>query len=379
MGSRGRLPVVPAPESTRIRQPTGNRWSLDCLPSGDASRAALPLPEDGDEREVPRPSPLAELAPPPHAASERGFDAGSEPEPRGFRAYAWGPPLEAWPKNARWLLRAVDPYAIADGVWSTAPTPVPWPSPESTSDAFGQSANGPPASLRLVFDPQSHAGLFVMNVRGSSDLFLVEEGKAIVKLKASGAVGVVSSFARAGRSSFVGALGEGQTLRVFRVEGSTLSLVGEYPDVVPRADLPRLAPSTRGEGLGLWVRSGNYYLYPLDPRTGALDAPIELPADAIGAMPRPCNADEDGYVVGDALSLAPRIDLYGAPFQAGNGIEVRLVVSASDVCIDGIAAPVGGTATRTRPPPDKNPRPGVPLVVSDPRPGGARRGFRCWD
>jgi hypothetical protein len=379
MGARGRLPVAPPPESSRIRQPTGNRWSLDCVPTNVASRPALPLPEERSEREPANPSPLAELPAPTRPASERRFDAGSEPESRGYRAYAWGPPLEAWPKSARWLLRAVDPYSVADGVWSTAPTPVPWPSPEATADAFGQSANGPPASLRLVSDPLSHAGIFVVNVRGSSDLFLVDEGKDIVKLKTAGAVGVVSSFARAGRSSYVGALGENQTLRVYRVEASNLAHVGDFVDVVPRADLPRLAPSTRGEGLGLWVRAGNYYLYPLDPRTGVLDAPIEIPADALGVMPRPCSGDEDGYVVGDALSLAPRIDLYGASFQAGNGIEVRLIVSASDVCVDGVAAPVGGTAARTRPPPERKPSPGVPLVVTDPRSGGSRRSFHCWD
>lgn len=379
MGPRGRLTVAPAPDSARVRQPAGNRWSLDCVATAESSRPALPLPEEPGEREPARPSPLAEVAPPSRPPSERYFDAGSEPEPRGFRAYAWGPPLEAWPKSARWVVKAVDPHSIDRGVWSTTASPVPWPSPESAADAFGQSASGPPASLRMVFDPRAHAGLFVANVRGSSDLFLVEEGKDVVKLKTVGATGVVSSFARAGRSSYVAALGENQTLRVYRVEASTLTLIGEYPDLVPRADLPRLAPSTSGEGLGLWLRAGSFYLYPLDPKTGALDAPIEITADALGAMPRPCNDDEDGYVVGDALTLAPRIDLYGVPFQAGNGIEVRLVASASDVCVDGVTAPTGGTATRTRPPPERKASPGVPLVVTDPRPGGARRAFRCWD
>jgi hypothetical protein len=383
MGPGGRLSVAPPPESTRIRQPTGNRWSLDCVPTGEASRPALALPDESSEREPAKPSPLAELSPPARPLSERTFDAGSEPEPRGFRAYAWGPPLEAWPKNARFLLRAVDPHAVQGGVWSTAPTPAPWPSPESTADSFGQSTNGPPASLRMVFDPRAHAGLFIVNVRGTSELYLVEEGKDIVKLKTTGAIGVVSSFARAGRSSYVGTLGEAQTLRLFRVEASTLVPVGDYADVVSRADLPRLSPSARGDGLALWVRAGNFFLYPLDPRTGELDAPLEIPADALGAMPRACSPDEDGYVVGDALSLAPRIDLYGTRFQVGNGIEVRLVASASGVCVDGIAAPIGGANVGSRPPPERTPaggaHAGVPLVVTDPRPGGSRRAFRCLD
>jgi hypothetical protein len=381
MGPRGRLSIAPPPESTRIRQSTGNRWSLDCVPTGEASRPALVLPDESSEREAAKPSPLAELSPPARPASERVFDAGSEPEPRAFRAYAWGPPLEAWQKSARFLVRAVDPHAVAGGVWSTAPTPAPWPSPESTADSFGQSTNGPPASLRMVFDPRAHAGLFIVNVRGTSELFLVEEGKDVVKLKTSGAIGVVSSFARAGRNSYVGTLGEAQVLRVFRVEASTLVPVGDYADVVARADLPRLSPSARGDGLALWVRAGNFYLYPLDPRTGELDAPIEVPADALGAMPRPCSADEDGYVIGDALSLAPRIDLYGTRFQVGNGIEVRLIASASGVCVDGVAAPMGGANVGPRPPPERTPSRagGVPLVVTDPRPGGSRRAFRCWD
>jgi hypothetical protein len=200
-----------------------------------------------------------------------------------------------------------------------------------------------------------------------------------VKLKTSGATGVVSSFARAGRNSYVAALGEGQTLRVFRIDGASLTSIGEYTDVVPRADLPRLVPSTRSEGVGLWVRAGNYFLYPLDPRTGELDAPIEIPADALGTMPRACADDEDGYAVGDALSLAPRIDLYGTQFQAGNGIEVRLVVSGHEMCVDGIAAPVGGVSSGPRPAPERKPAPGVRLIVTDPRPGGSRRPFQCWD
>jgi hypothetical protein len=379
MGPSGRLSIAQAPETTRFRQPTGNRWSLDCDATGETSRVALTLPEEAGENEPPRPSPLAEIPAPLRPASERMFDAGSEPELRAFRAYAWGPPLEAWPKNARFMLRAVDPHAVDKGVWSTAPTPAPWTSPESTADAFGQSPNGPPASLRMVFDPVAHAGIFVVNVRGASELYLVEEGKDIVRLKTSGATGVVSSFARAGRNAYVSALGENQTLRIYRVEASSLASLGDYVDVVPRAELPRLAPSTRGDGLGLWVRAGNYYLYPLDPRSGALDAPIEIPADKLGVMPRACSADEDGYVVGDALSLAPRIDLHGAPFSVGNGIEVRLIVSASDICTHSVSAPAGGTAARSQPSPERKTTLGVPLVVSDPRPGGARRGFRCWD
>lgn len=379
MGPRGRLPIAAPPEATRMRQPAGNRWSLDCDATGDASRAALALPDEAGEREPARPSPLAELAAPVRPPSERTFDAGSEPELRAFRAYAWGPPLEAWPKNARFMIRAVDPHTIDKGVWSTQMSPAPWPSPESTGDAFGQSPNGPPASLRMVFDPLAHAGIFVVNVRGASELFLVEEGKDIVKLKTSGATGAIASFARAGRNSYVTAIGENQTLRIYRVEASTLVLLGDYADVVPRAESPRLTPSTRGDGLGLWVKAGNYYLYPLDPRTGVLDAPLEITADKLGAMPRACTADEDGYVVGEALSLIPRIDLHGAPVSVGNAIEVRLIVSASDVCTDSISAPAGGTAARSQPSPERKTSPGVPLVVTDPRPGGTRRGFRCWD
>jgi hypothetical protein len=86
MGPPGRLSIAAPPEATRIRQPAGNRWSLDCEATGDASRAALALPDEAGEREPARPSPLAELAAPVRPASERTFDAGSEPELRAFRA-----------------------------------------------------------------------------------------------------------------------------------------------------------------------------------------------------------------------------------------------------------------------------------------------------
>jgi hypothetical protein len=173
-----------------------------------------------------------------------------------------------------------------------------------------------------------------------------------------------------------------------------------------------LAPATRGDGLGFWVRGPDFYLFPIDPVSGRIDAPFATRARDLAAMPVPCAPNEDGYVVADALALEPGIRLEnGAGVESagvGNGIEARLVVSPSRVCVDGLTAPLGsavaalsplrsgragGDAARRIPPqrvkgaagaqisdpsaPSAPESPGARLVVNAPT--GARTGYRCRD
>jgi len=343
-----RVKRAAAPEMTRFQSPGGGRWSLECESDGRRSGNALPLRPENDERTVSPWNPFGEVPPPVRAATDTGFDVGSEAELYLYRAYVWGPPGDGWARQARWLVRVRDPYRVDGGVWSTAPSPVPWSRPDQAADVFGRSTAGPPSTFRLFADPVRHAALLVVTLRNAVDLFLLEEGRAIVRLETSGTPGVVTGFAMAGSRIYVGALGENRAFRLYSVEASGLNLLVELPDVTARAEPPALAPSLHGDGLALWVHSVHHYLYPFDPSRATLDRPIVVRADALSRMPEPCSSGEDGYMVGDALSLEPGLELGSDLAHAANGGEARLVVSASRVCTDGLAAPaaqvVDGTA-----------------------------------
>jgi hypothetical protein len=391
-GSGDELAVAAAPEAARFAPPGGGRWSLECEADGRSSATALPARPENDERTVSPWNPFGEVAPPTRAGGSVGYDLGSEAELYLYRAYVWGPPGDAWARQARWQVRVRDPYRVEGGIWSTAPSPVPWARSEQAADVFGRSLTGPPSTFRLLTDPLRHVALLVVTLRGTQDLFLLEEGRAIAKLSSVGSLGIVTGFAMAGSRVYVGALAESRAFRVYRVEAGGLTLVTELPDITARADPPSLAPALHGDALGLWVHSTHHFLYPLDPARGRVDAPIVVRASSLARMPRGCSENEDGYVVGDALSLEPSFD-FSDRARIGNGAEVRLVVAPNQVCVDGIAAPlaamVGDASTRdtadssaSRP----KPRPRTGAGTELPRaslvlnhPDGKRRSFRCTD
>src|SRR5262249_17934016 len=101
-----------------------------------------------------------------------------------------------------------------------------------------------------------------------------------------------------------------------------------------------------------WVHEADYYLFPFDPAARRFDPPIVTRARDMAAMPASCTTGEDGYVVGDALSLEPNVELSGTPdgVSTGNGVEVRLIVGPSRLCTDGLAAPLGSRSRESRHP-----------------------------
>jgi hypothetical protein len=266
-----------------------------------------------------------------------------------------------------------------------------------------------------VTDPVRHAGLLLVSIRGTVELYLLEEGSRIARLKTAGTTGVIASVASAGGHFYVAALGDARALRLYRVEQGELELMGEFPEVAGRSEPPVLAPAARGEGFGVWLHDVDYYLFPFDLSNQRFDAPIVARASELAAMPASCTTGEDGYVVGDALSLEPNVDLNTTGVATGNGIEARLLVSPSRVCMDVLAAPLGArpderersrrkSGHRDRAPVDgaglvrapsseprgddtaDDPRRGVPVRDAGPgatlvldAPDGSRRGFRCRD
>lgn len=382
---KGALPKAAPPEPTRLRLPSGGRWSLDCIPTGEVSAPSLAvMPEPEERREGPW-NPFYEVAAPRRTPGDVALDVGGESELDEFHAYAWGPKLTDWNQRGRFLVRAADPFRVAGAVWETLPTEPPWQSPELTADAFGLSPGGPPAAWRVLLDPRGRSGLLVVAARGTTELFLLEEGKPTFRLNAAGTLGVLSSVAQAGGHFYIGSVTDGRGFRVSRVEAGGLTLVGEYPDAVPRSGAPILVPASQGPGLGLWIRSGDFYLYPIDPQTGAIDAPLVVSADTLSTMPRACSASPDGYLVSDALALDPQVDfaVLGSPIRARQ-VEAKLLVSAAELCIEGLRAksdgPIGDEKLVAEPAaaaPRSNP--GASMALFDRRDRGRRFAFRCWD
>lgn len=411
MGARGKLAIAAPPEPISVSSGGAYRWSLECTPSRESSRPALRLQPELDNASVSPWNPLAEVAAPVRGAADVSYDTGSELELRLFRSYAWGPGGDAWAHGGRWLVRVRDPYRVADSIWSSAPSGAPWPRAELTADAFGRSPNGPPSTWRVLTDPVKHAGLVLVSSKGTVELYTLEEGRALSRLKTPAPIGVITGVAVAGNRLYVGALGEARSFRLFRANQGTLELVADFPNAITRSEPPILAPATRGEGIGLWVQDNDYYLYPLDPVSGRLDTPMVTRAGDASSMPEPCNPEEDGYVVADAISLEPNVELLETREAAGNGIEVRVIASPGRLCVDGIAAPLGSSSLSEGEPQSKDwvegglglasmkplatgqrsrkatpggegvkPQPtgvGTRLVLN--LPNGRRQGFRCDD
>jgi hypothetical protein len=258
-----------------------------------------------------------------------------------------------------------------------------------------------------------HAGLVLVSTKGTVELYTLEEGRTLSRLKVPAPIGVITGVAVAGNRLYVGALGEARSFRVFRANQGSLELIADFPNAITRSEPPKLAPATRGDGLGLWLHDTDHYLYPLDPASGRLDAPLVTRAGDLSSMPEPCNPEEDGYLIADALSLEPNIELLdpGKDSSVGNGIEVRVIASPGRLCVDGLAAPLGtsavadaeaqakgfgegglglsairparpGQRSRRATPEGEGSKPqstgvGAPLVLN--MPNGARRGFHCRD
>jgi hypothetical protein len=412
MGDKDRLTIAAVPESTPLLGSGGNRWSLECQATGEQSKPVLRKNPQAEDRAVSPWNPFAEVAAPARTRSSYGFETSNEADLRLFHAYAWGPAGDGWARDARWQVRVRDPYRVSDAVWSTAPSPSVWSSAELASEGFGRSPSGPPSAWRVLTDPIRHAGLLLISLRGAVELYLLEEGSRIARVKTQGQIGVIASVALAGGRFYVAALGEGHALRLYRVEQGELELLGEFPDIVGRSEAPTLAPAARGEGIGVWVHDVDYYLFPFDGGQKRFDAPIVARASELASMPASCSTGEDGYVVGDALSLEPNVDLVDSTVTTGNGVEVRLIVAPSHVCADALSAPLGSRAegrprvtrvpvegappTRGVVPGVRTPSaelsgndggslgvsgrdrgPGAPLVLD--APDGSRKGFRCQD
>ncbi len=388
--SDGALPVAALPKPLRLPATGGGRWALSCASSGEVSPAAAPMPvrmpaeSTGDQApdEITPGAwlPFWEEPAPRLPRGSIGFDLGTESEPNQLHAYVWGPPGADWRKVGQWQVRVANRQRLQGGVWSTAITKSPWGSAELAADAFGQTQNGNITVFRLLLDASGRAGILTIASRGKNELFLLEEGRAISPVRASGAVGAITGVVKLGSGYYVGATTEARTFRVYRVIDGRLEPFAEFPDLVGMNAPPALVTSSRGDALGLWTRGAAWYVYPVDLESGNADTPLEIPPSLFARLPPTCSSDEDGWVLGGSLGVEPYVDFPGlreAPSL--RNIEATMLAGESELCVQSLAAQSEELIDKV--PLAAAPRPvleaPVPLTVSDRHEDGRRWGFRC--
>jgi len=382
------LAMAKRPNPTALPQPGGGRWTLSCTPTGVASRPALPLvarrgAPTGVTAHAHAPwLPLLEVPAPTIGRDSVGLDTGTEAELVQLRAYLWAPRHAPLGRQGTFLVRAADRFQVQSGVWSTTPSASPWPDLDQAAEAFGYEGAGA-SSWRLALDPSGRGGVLAVSYRGTTDLYIVEENRpirAIGNAPRQG-IGSLTSAVRLGPVWHVATQQDARTFRIFALEANGPRLVGEYRDVpFGRVGAPVLVRSTRGESLGIWMRSAHWYVFPIDPRTGASDAGIEIPARALARLPRVCGEDEEGFLLEGRLGLEPYVDFPGNEGEiSARAVEGRFIATPYGVCVQSLAAQAD-RAIRTTPARSTSASARaetVPLVLTDRAEGGRRFEFRC--
>ncbi|HET7541071.1 MAG TPA: hypothetical protein VFK05_14410 [Polyangiaceae bacterium] len=384
-----RLRVANLPESTRLLQPGGSRWALRCEASGESSEPALAMSSrarasggSSDEPTGALWAPFGELPPPALGPGEIGYDVGpADTESAGFRAYVWGERGADWARVGHLQLRLLDRFQLRRSVFQSAITRSPWPDALTAAEAFGFDTSGNPASWRAVTDATQRAAAVLASSRGLVDLLLFEEGKTVARIANAGRLGfnfgMLNSVAKLTDAWYLASFNENHSLVLAKISGGRTERVAEYPD--PGHDLASatLVHGVRGEELGIWVMGRGWYLYPIDPVSHALQAPLFVSPAELAQMPPPCAGDTDGYLLVGAPSLEPNLRLPGGDGIAARRVEAQFIWSARGLCTRALAAEsdgphsgVAGTALAAS-------AARVPLTLSDRRATGRRWGYVC--
>lgn len=405
--------AVPPPQ-TVLPPSGGGRWLLSCAATGEQRGERITLRPRTPTRHrryaqpprygaLPSPDELESTdwnsflgeKPPSKRPEQVGFDTGTEYATVKVHGYVWGARGASWDRVGHFLMRVADRFSVDHAIWSTALTRSPWNDMSQAALAFGLGSYGRSANWVPMLDPSGRAGALLIAAQGTMNLFLFDEGRSIVKVGDVMKYGLtrLAGVVKLGSTWYVGSSYGSSEFRVFRIEGSRLSVVGRYPMRLGSRSgtvLSRLVRSARGDALGIFAQarklrgaSTSFYVFPIDPGTYQAGAPLELsPSELASALP--CgDDDDDGWLIEGAPPVSPYMDFVGrADALRVQHVAMRIVARASGVCIDSLAADADSRVpVHLRPPPGgiagwSAGRRTVTLAVTG-RGGGARWGFRC--
>ncbi|HEX4337178.1 MAG TPA: hypothetical protein VH062_14770 [Polyangiaceae bacterium] len=409
----GALSMVAEPPIAKAPPMPFVSWALECAPTGESEgpreaagsvRKAAPFAPRSRVTVDTSHASLAELdsssfrpflgvPPPERAPDDLGFDFGTEDQTIQIRGYAWGARSAAWDRAGSWLVRVADRFSVGRAIWSTAASRTPWPDAEAAAEMFGSEPSHRVSSEWLPFvDPLGEGGVVVLRAGTTTQLSIVERDHAIVVVKnADELIGdrALSGVVKVDGKWYLGFVPGPRAFEIFGTEGGELSVLASYPRYSDEGEA-RVVRTASGGGLGIWVvahgqdgtRGGGdtWYVYPIDTRNGAASAPLVVPRGELAHAPRPCEPEEDGWVlVHDVSPSVAKLEFnHVSETPSVTRVAARLKLGARGLCLDAMAAQLDGD-----PPKDLKMR-GAPawpartatLALSD-RVSDRRWGFRC--
>jgi hypothetical protein len=274
---------------------------------------------------------------------------------------------------------------VVHGAFQSAVTRSPWPDVTSAAEAFGFDGTGTPTSWRAVLDAGQRSAAVLTGARGLLDLLLFEEGKTVTHIPNAGrlGLGMLNSVAKLSDAWYAGSFNENRAFTLTRIVGNRVDRLAEYPDAARDQGSLVLVRGAHSDELAIWVIARGWYLFPLDPKTYAVQAPLyRSPAD-LAEMPPPCDSDSDGFLLDGAPTLEPSLRFArGSDELAARHVEAQFVWSAAGLCTRALAADTELAVKRSA----SNAAPSssspiatktVPLTVSERRPLGRRWGYAC--
>ena len=392
---------------------SGGRWLIECAPTAEVRRgrlqgqmlAAPPSPSQSPHWGSPgvltadtvQGTAWAShegVPAPRRAAGDVGFDYAVRSEDAVVRAYAWGPRAADWARVGKWVIRGSDPFALEDAVWSTTDTRSPWDDVVEAARAFGQNVYGSPSpSWTVSTEPSGRGGMLFVTQSSGTELYLFEENRSIVKVADAAALGVngAAGVVKTGGRWYVGA--QRESFRIFEVVGDEIRLVGDYPMLTDNSSRSAMQTTVvrndSGDGLAIWVRANRtrgsetmWYVYPVDPDSGAVSEPVVVDRATLAKMPDACRDGDSGWELVGAPPVSPFVDVHDDPrgLTTPRSVQARMRVGANGLCVDALSAELESPIpAQPRPAPSDwaGRRVTVPMFVSDGSGSGARWKFRC--
>ncbi|HEY3235409.1 MAG TPA: hypothetical protein VGJ84_11900, partial [Polyangiaceae bacterium] len=391
-------PLILPPKPTAVPSAGGGRWLINCEPTGRSSAPALAVsmpPRDpralqrlrsAEELETTAWQPFFETRAPTLRTDEVGFDILSD----GIwplKGYVWGPRGANWAQMGKWQIYAIDRFALNQSVWTSAVSRSAWPDTASAARAFSHEGIAAAAVWRVVMEPSGRGGALLIVVQGRAELFLFEEGHSVTSLGdiSQRGIGTLVSALKANGGWYLGFSVQNDIFRVVSVSGTRLAELGDYP-LPPRrvasSAQTRLVGTADGQGLALWASAVGWFLLPLDVKTGEVRTGIDLTPALLKSPPRPCQADESGWILTGQLPVEPYLNLPDSIDDLRlKSVEARLRVRVGGLCAEALAADFDSrvqehlmtqsAALRSKA------RVTFPMVATERRPGGRRWEFRC--